>query len=392
MSRRIGILCYPTFGGSGIIATEIGVQLAQRGHTVHFVSTDVPRRLGSDLDNVFFHQVTAANYPVFPHVPYTLALASMLSSVAIHHGLDLIHAHYALPHAAAAWMAREALRSGNGSRSASAGLKIVTTLHGTDVTLIGQDDAYRPIIRHSLLQCDAVTTPSVSLRDDTHASLGLTPEQRPIEVIPNFVDGDVYRPREDDDRPRLCALFGEGRPPVIVHVSNFRPVKQVGQLVEVFAKVLARTDARLLLIGDGPERRPVEARLRELGLWDRARFIGSQSHPETLVRESAVFVLPSRTESFGLAALEAQACGVPVVAYDVGGLPEVVIDGETGFLVPLDDVDAMADRVVTVLSDPDRQKRLGAAARARALDAFRLDARVGEYEALYERVLTPRSR
>ncbi len=377
MTRRIGILCYPTFGGSGIIATEIGVKLAQRGNIVHFVSTDVPRRLGADLDNVFFHQVNAANYAVFPHVPYTLALASTLASVATHQGLDLVHAHYALPHAAAAWMAREAL---------GGELSVVTTLHGTDVTLIGQDDGYRPIIRHSVLQSDAVTTPSRSLRDETYASLGLTPEQRPIQVIPNFVDPAVYRPRDSDERPRLCALFGHPHPPVLVHVSNFRPVKQVEQLVEVFARVLERTDARLLLVGDGPDRRQVEARLLERGLWDRARLVGGQSHPESLVRESAVFVLPSRTESFGLAALEAQACGVPVVAYDVGGLPEVIDDGETGFLVPLDDVDAMADRVSTILTDPRLRSRLGAAARAQAIERFEIEARVSEYEALYQSI------
>jgi len=378
MSLRIGILCYPTFGGSGIIATEIGVQLARRGHVVHFVSTDVPRRLGTDLDNVFFHQVSAATYPVFPHVPYTLALASTLASVATHHGLDVVHAHYALPHAVAAWMARESL---------GGDMRIVTTLHGTDVTLIGQDDGYRPIIRHSILRCDAVTTPSVSLRDETWRSLGLTPEERPISVIPNFVDPTIYLPTETADCPRLTALFGDAGAPVIVHVSNFRPVKQVDQLVEVFGRVLARTDARLLLVGDGPDRRHVEARLREHGLWDRARLIGNQAHPETLVRESAVFVLPSRTESFGLAALEAQACGVPVVAYAVGGLPEVVVDGETGYLVPPNDVTAMADRVVSILEDRAEQSRLGAAARARAVAHFEIQARVTEYERLYQQLL-----
>jgi len=380
VSLRIGILCYPTFGGSGIIATEIGVQLAHRGHMVHFVSTDVPRRLGTDLDNVFFHQVNAANYPVFPHVPYTLALASTLASVATHNGLDLVHAHYALPHATAAWMARESL---------DRPLPIVTTLHGTDITLIGRDSDYRPILRHSILQCDAVTTPSVSLRDETYRSLDLSPSQRPITVIPNFVDPDTYHPSGTADRPRLTALFGECDAPVVVHVSNFRPVKQVEQIVEVFARVVTRVDARLLLVGDGPDRRHVETSLRERGLWDRSRLIGSQAHPELYVRESAVFVLPSRSESFGLAALEAQACGVPVVAYGVGGLPEVIVDGETGFLVPVDDVGAMADRVVAMLSDDALNRRLGAAARAQAVGRFEIQARVTEYEALYERLLSP---
>ena len=383
MSLRIGILCYPTFGGSGIIATEIGVQLAHRGHVVHFVSTDVPRRLAGNLDNVFFHQVTAANYPVFPHVPYTLALASTLASVATHDGLDLVHAHYALPHAVAAWMARESL-----GRS----LPIVTTLHGTDVTLIGQDDGYRPIIRHSLLQCDAVTTPSQSLRQETVRSLGVSLDERPIQVIPNFVDPLTYRPPETPERPRLAALFGDADVPVIVHVSNFRPVKQVHHVVDVFARVLERTDARLLLVGDGPDRRPVEACLRNRGLWDRARLIGAQSHPETLVREAAAFVLPSRTESFGLAALEAQSCGVPVVAYEVGGLPEVIVDSETGYLVPPDDVDAMADRVTRLLVEPAHQRKLGAAARARAMECFEIQARVSEYEQLYQTLLKRPSR
>lgn len=377
MSLRIGMVCYPGIGGSGIVATEIGLAMARQGHRVHFISTDVPRRLEPCVDNVFFHQVHAADYPVFPQVPYSLSLASTIASVARHDGLDVVHAHYAVPHATAAWMAREI--NGNG-------FKVVTTLHGTDITLVGRDEGYLPITRHSILHSDAVTAPSAYLRDETWSQFGLSAAETPIEVIPNFVDTAAYRPLDDDARPRLTALFGTEDVPVLVHVSNFRPVKNVPLVVEAFARVAAETPARLLLIGDGPERSRVEAMLRERGLSDQARLVGSQEHVESLVREASVFLLPSRLESFGLAALEALASGVPVVASRVGGLPEVIRHGETGWLVPEGDVAAMAHRVLNLLRDPERRLEMGAAARADAAARFPLLPTVARYEALYQRL------
>ncbi len=376
---RIGVTCYASFGGSGIVATEIGLAMARRGHQVHFISNDVPRRLERGVDNVFFHQVRAAEYPVFPQVPYSLALASKMVSVATHQGLDVLHAHYAVPHATAAWMAREV--RGNG-------LKVVTTLHGTDITLVGQDDGYLPITRHSIEQSDAVTAPSAFLRDETFRAFGVSPDRVPLEVIPNFVDTDVYRPLAGPDRPRLRALFGEegAQHPAIVHVSNFRPVKQVDVVVDVFRRVVAERPARLVLIGDGPERPRVEAQLRRCGLFDHARLLGNQEHVAQIIREAAVFVLPSRTESFGLAALEALASGVPVVATRVGGLPEVVRDGDSGYLVPLGDVAAMAVKVGELLDDGPRRMAMGALARRDVEARFRMGPMIDRYEALYRRV------
>lgn len=380
MRLSIGITCHPGLGGSGIVATEVGTALAARGHRVHFVCADVPRRLDLQADNVWFHRVSARDYPVFPQPPHALALASAMVAVARSEALDVLHVHYAVPHAASAWMAREIL--GGGPR-------LITTLHGTDVTLVGPDTDYLSVTRHAVASSDAVTAPSAFLRRAAGDQLGLDLQQVPIEVIPNFVDTDAYRPAEGTARPRLEAMFGPslGDAPVLVHVSNLRPVKRAELVVEAFARVVARRPARLLLIGDGPERGRVQALLRQHGLQDQARLPGSLSQVADVLRECSAFLLPSDSEGFGLAALEALASGVPVVASAVGGLPEVIRDGQTGALVPPGDGPALARATLAILDDPRRRDAMSRAARADVLARFRLAPAVDRYEALYARLL-----
>ena len=371
MSLSIGITCYPTFGGSGVLATQLGMQLAHRGHRVHFICSELPCQLDPALENVWFHRVEARDYPVFPHVPFALALSSAMVDIGRRHGLDLLHVHYAVPHATSAWMAREI----------EPRLKVVTTLHGTDITLVGSDASYLPITRHSILQSDAVTVPSAALARETRERFDL---DTPLEVIPNFVDTDTFRPASEPGTPVLTELFG-GPPgePVLVHVSNFRRVKRVDRVVDVLARV---SGCRLLLVGDGPERPAVERQVDALGLRDRVCFAGT-APVESLLRECAVFVLPSDTESFGLAALEALASGIPVVASDVGGLPEVVQHGQTGFLAPVGDLDTMASQVQRLVDDASLRRELGQAARADVLARFRAQPLVDAYEAVYRQVL-----
>lgn len=372
MSNRIGITCYPTFGGSGVLATRLGMALGERGHQVHFICSEKPQKLDLDAPNVWFHQVHARDYPVFPHVPYALALASKMVAVAQEHGLDLLHVHYAVPHATSAWMAREMEPS----------LKVVTTLHGTDITLVGSDASYLPITRHSILASDAVTVPSKALQRETEERFDLS--GHPIEVVPNFIDTEAFRPSDRDDRPVLTQLLGPTDEPVLVHVSNFRPVKRVDRLIEMLERV---DGCRLVLVGEGPELPKVRALAERKGLAGRVCFAGTVP-VEPLVREASVFLLPSDTESFGLAALEALCSGVPVVASDVGGLPEVVRHGETGLLVPVGDIEAMAGAVRTLLGDEALRRRMGQRAREDVLERFRTGPRVDAYEALYRRVLT----
>jgi N-acetyl-alpha-D-glucosaminyl L-malate synthase BshA len=370
---RIGIVCYPTFGGSGIIATEIGLGMARRGHEVHFVTTGRPARL-EDLPGVHLHPVQPRDYPVFPTVPYSLALASKLVDVTRTHGLDLVHAHYAVPHATAAWMAREVL---------GGDLPLITTLHGTDITLVGSDPTYLPITRHSIAASDRLTSPSRFLADETHARFDLDPTRNPIQVLPNFVDTERFRPGEGD---RLAGLFGEPGP-TLVHVSNFRALKRVDRVVDILDR--QEPSARLLLIGDGPERAGILAQVERRGLTDRVRWLGEVEGFADLLREADVFVLPSETESFGLAALEALASGVPVVASDVGGLPEVVRHGETGFLEA--DVAAMATRVAEILADPDRRHGMRTAAREDVERRFRRDPMIEAYADVYAELTGLRS-
>jgi N-acetyl-alpha-D-glucosaminyl L-malate synthase BshA len=373
---RIGVVCFSTFGGSGVVAAEVATSLARRGHSVHVFSDDVPGRLDPAQPNVAFHKVAPPAYPQLKHSPYTLALTSKIVETSRRERLDVIHAHYALPHAVSAHLAREVLASDAGGRAAAP--KLVTTLHGTDITLVGSDPSFLPLTRFSIVASDAVTTPSAWLARATHETLGV-PDTVDIEIVPNFVDADRFRPAPGE-RPLPEA-------PIVVHVSNFRPVKRVRDVVEVFARVRATRPARLRLVGDGPDRAAVAARVTALGLDADVEFLGERVDLPAVLRDADLFVLPSETESFGLAALEAMACGVPVVASAVGGLPEVIPDGEVGALCPLGDVEAMAAAAIRILGDAELHRRLSRAARRLAESRYRIEPAVDRYLAIYQRVL-----
>ena len=368
MSYAVGITCFPTFGGSGIVATEVGLELARRGHRVHFICAELPFRLDRFVENVFFHEVEARDYPLFDQSPYALALTSKMVEVSNWEKLDLLHVHYAIPHAASAYLARQIL-------GASAP-KLVTTLHGTDITVVGNDRSFLPITRFAIAQFDAVTVPSQFLKRATYENLQL-PETMPIDVIPNFVDTELYTP----------ATERNGELPRIVHNSNFRPLKRVDDVIRVFARVRQHVACELVLIGDGPERSRVEAMVHELGLSRDVTFLGKQLGFVDVLKTARVFLLPSGSESFGLAALEALACGVPVVASRIGGVPEVISDGKTGFLLPMGDVEAMAQAVRRLLEDDRLQLTMAEAARADAVARFPRAPMVTRYEELYRRLL-----
>ncbi|MGQ0507359.1 MAG: N-acetyl-alpha-D-glucosaminyl L-malate synthase BshA [Myxococcaceae bacterium] len=370
---NIGITCFPTFGGSGLIASEIGLALADRGHRVHFIARDLPVRLHEAEGKVRFHEVTESDYPVLAQSSaYPIALASKMIEVAGYEQLDILHVHYAVPHATAAWMACEVM--------GETAPKIITTLHGTDITLVGTDPSHLPITRYSILRSDAVTTPSDYLRRATWDGFDI-PKSFPIEVIFNFVDTVRYSPRRD--RSVLRPLFADLQEPeaVLTHVSNFRPVKRIPDVVEIFADVQKAGPARLILIGDGPERSAAERSIRDRGLSSRVAFLGKRDTFVDLLAASDVFLLPSEQESFGLAALEAMACGVPVIASDIGGIPELV--GDTGLLAPLGDTRQMAAHVRTLLRDREGYAKR---ARDRVLEKFQLAPAIDRYEALYRRV------
>ena len=364
---RIGITCYPTYGGSGIVATELGLELAHRGHEVHFVTYANPIRLGSGSPRIRYHEVEVSTYPLFQYPPYCLALASRMADVARTYHLDLIHVHYAIPHSISALLARQML-------AAERYLPFITTLHGTDMTLVGLDPTYYPITKFSIEQSDGVTGISEYLREHTASYFGVT---RPIRVIHNFVNCSIYRPAPE-------------RPPraekVLVHVSNFRPVKRVLDCVRVLGEVRKHVPARLVMAGDGPDRGPAERLAAELGLSDYISFPGKQDHIEKLLPHMDALLLPSEMESFGLAALEAMACGVPPVATRVGGVPELVTHGVDGFLEAPGDVAAQAARVVELLSDDGVHQRMSAAARHTAETRFSTQLIIPQYERLYEEV------
>ncbi len=369
---KIGIVCYPTYGGSGVVATELGVALADREHEVHIFSTGRPFRLPDFHDRIIFHEVPVVHYPLFEHTPYTLTLASTLYEAYELHGLDLIHAHYAIPHAAAAYMAKQ---------MANSKLPFVTTLHGTDITLVGSHPAYAPVVKFTIDQSDAVTAVSQSLANDTRRRFGVT---REIEVIPNFVNGEVFKREACRIRRTLFAPDGE---PLIVHMSNFRPVKRVVDLVKAFIKVRQKMPCRMLLVGDGPERWPAEMAARDGGVLSDVVFLGKQPAIVDLLALADVYVLPSEDESFGLSVLEAMACEVPVVATRVGGIPEVVADGESGYLVEVGDTDQMAERILQLISNRALGRKMGRAGRERALTLFPEEKIVSRYESLYRQVI-----
>lgn len=366
---RIGISCYSTFGGSGVVATEVGKALAARGHEVHLLSPAVPPRLLGFEDRVTFHEVTASPYPLFEAEPFSIALASKMADVASHHGLEIMHAHYAIPHASAALLARMAL---------DGKLKVVTTLHGTDITVVGSDASYLPMVKLAIRASDAVTAVSQYLKDETYRTFQV---DRPIEVIPNFI-----APFQGE-RPNCRSWLAPCASPILVHISNFRPVKRVMDVMKTFELVRAQHPARLVMVGDGPDRAEAETYARERGFADAVRFTGKQLDIDTVLACSDVFLLPSATESFGLAALEAMAHKVPVIASRVGGLPEVVRHGVDGYLESLGDVQAMAEDVLTMLRDPRLRRAMGESAQERALTTFAEGPVIDQYEALYEQAL-----
>jgi N-acetyl-alpha-D-glucosaminyl L-malate synthase BshA len=367
---KIGLTCYPTYGGSGAVATELGIALAARGHEVHFISYEHPFRLPHFLPRVYFHEVSIGTYPLFEYPPYDLALAVRMHDVVLAHELDLLHVHYAIPHATSAWIAKEMLRE-QGRR-----LPVVTTLHGTDITIVGQDQSYRAITHFSIERSDRITAVSEWLRTETISTFAC---ECPVEVIPNFVDPDVF------DRARygeaLRSELGGGRP-VLMHISNFRPVKRVCDVVRIFARVRATRSCVLVMVGDGPDRHAAEEEARRLGVAADVRFLGKIDSVAPLLAAADVYVFPSESESFGLSALEALASGVPVVAARVGGVPEVVRDGVTGALLPLGDLDGMAAAVARFL-DPAVWPAASAAAAADARARFATADVVARYEALY---------
>jgi N-acetyl-alpha-D-glucosaminyl L-malate synthase BshA len=372
---KIGITCYPTYGGSGVVATELGKNLAERGHEIHFISSSLPFRLSHVAGNIFFHEVNVQSYPLFESPPYTLSLTSKMVDIAKHAGLDLLHVHYAIPHATSAVMARQILEDEGHT------LPVVTTLHGTDITLIGQDPSFAPVVTWSINQSDGVTAVSDYLRQETYDHFGVT---NGIEVILNFIDTDRFHRQDKEHFKQALCPNGEK---VIVHVSNFREVKNTKQVVDIFHRVQnGQSDVKLLLVGDGPERVPTERKARDLGVYDDIRFLGKQDPIEEILSIADIFLMPSQTETFGLAALEAMACRVPTVVSDVGGLPELVEDGETGFLCPVGDVDAFTDRTRALLNDEELHDRMAEAARARAVETFDIDRVVPMYERYYEEV------
>jgi N-acetyl-alpha-D-glucosaminyl L-malate synthase BshA len=373
---RIGIACYPTYGGSGAVATELGLQLAERGHEVHFISYAQPFRLTTFHDGVYFHEVEVPHYPLFEYPPYSLALAVQVGEVARRHELDLLHAHYAIPHAAAGWLAVQMLRE------EGLDLKVVTTLHGTDITLVGQDPSFWSITKFSVERSDGVTAVSEWLRDQTYEAFRC--RRAEIRVIPNFVDPAVFDRERWDCHARALAPGGEK---IVMHISNFRKVKRVGDVVRAFAGIREEVEARLVLVGDGPERAHASEEVRRLGLEDDVVFLGKLESVAELLSCADLFLLPSEQESFGLVALEALASGVPVVGTDGSGISEVVDDGETGALHPVGDVAGMAASGIRILRDPGVWKRMSDAGRERAVERFRADRVVPMYEAFYAEVM-----
>ena len=372
---NIGIVCYASVGGSGVVASELARCLADRGHRTHVISSDTPFRLRESDSGVRFHRVETPGYPLFREPQYLLALANRLVQVAHTHRLDIIHAHYAIPHAAAAYLARQILAGGGHVP------RTITTLHGTDVTILGADPSYRETVAFCIDQSDAVTAVSTSLRDDTRRQM---PVKSDIVVIPNFLDCAFHRRMPV---PALRARFSAPDEKLVIHISNLRPVKQVDSVVRVFARIRAHVPARLLIVGEGPELGRAEQLINELGVAAHVELVGEAQDVTGLLSVSDLFLLPSLQESFGLSALEAMACGVPVVASNVGGLPEVVIDGVTGFLHPPSEVEQMAESAIRILSDPALHARMAADGVRLATERFSAGRIVPQYEALYERAL-----
>lgn len=373
---RVGIVCYPTFGGSGVLATELGKALANKGHEVHFISYNQPARLDFFSENVFYHEVNIAKYPLFEYAPYETALAGKMVDIVQSAHLDVLHVHYAIPHASAALLAKQIL--------AQKGIHIpvVTTLHGTDITLVGREVTYEHVVSWSINQSDAVTAVSNKLKEETLQHFDIN---RPIDVIPNFIDFNRFNKKPREHFKQMIAPNGEK---IIIHTSNFRKVKRVEDVVAIFSRIIKEIPAKLLLIGDGPERSHIEKVCREHNTCDWVTFLGKQEAIEEILSIGDLFVLPSESESFGLAALEAMACEVPVISTNTGGIPEVNVHGITGFLSNVGDVDSMAQHAITLLTDPEMLKTFRKNALLQAHN-FDLKTILLQYEAVYERVVNP---
>ncbi len=371
---KIGIVCYPTFGGSGVVATELGLGLADRGHDVHFITYKRPVRLTSFHANVYFHEVTSMEYPLFEYAPYETSLAGKLVDVIRFEKLDILHVHYAIPHAAVAFMTKQILKS------LGINIPIVTTLHGTDITLVGADASFASVVQFSINESDGVTAVSEQLRQETLNAFKITTD---IQVIYNFIDFNRFRKINKDHFRKAIAPEGEK---ILVHISNFRKVKRVQDVINIFAQVAPKINSKLLLIGDGPERSYMEELCRSYSLCGEIRFLGKQEAVEELLAIADLFILPSENESFGLAALEAMACEVPVISSNAGGLPEVNIDGVTGYMCEVGDVDGMAARCIELLSDPEKLSTFGKNAYQQAR-RFDITAILPQYENYYQEII-----
>jgi N-acetyl-alpha-D-glucosaminyl L-malate synthase BshA len=373
---RIGITGYPTYGGSGVVATELGMELAARGHDIHFITSAPPIRMKIDDPHIHFHRAEVVSYPLFDHSPYTLSLATEMLQVFEQEKLDLLHVHYAIPHSVSALLAR--------AMAAPRRLPFITTLHGTDITLVGNNRSFLPITRYSIEQSDGVTSISHYLLRRTLEDFDI---KRPIEVIPNFVNCDLYQRKPN---PKLRAEWAPNGEPILMHLSNFRPVKRILDAIEIFALVREKMPARLVMIGDGPDRAPAEELARKLGVQNDVLFLGQQNEVQEKLSQADLFLLPSRLESFGLAALEAMACETPVIATNVGGLPEVVENGVDGYLVEPGDVKTAGKYAIDLLSRADRGREMGQLARVHARKKFCANDVIPKYEAYYEQVLEQR--
>ena len=370
---RIGIVCYPTFGGSGVLATELGKALADEGHEVHFITYQQPVRLNVFNANIFYHEVRVPTYPLFDYPPYEVALASTMVDVIMNHDLDLLHVHYAIPHASAAYMAKQIVKQKNGRN-----IPVITTLHGTDITLVGKDKTYEPVVTFSINESDAITAVSQNLKEETYKSFAINKE---IDVIYNFVDVARFNKKPIDAFRKVIAPKGEK---ILIHASNFRKVKRIHDVVAVFAEVRKAMPAKLLMVGDGPERPAAEEQARELGIEDDVRFLGKQEQMEDILAVSDVFLLPSEYESFGLAALEAMAARAVVISTNAGGLAEINIQGKTGFMGNIGDVAAMSHFAIELLKNDDHLEQMKQAAYEQAC-LFDISKIIPVYEQLYSR-------
>jgi len=377
---KIGITCYPTYGGSGVVGTELGIELAARGHEVHFITYQQPIRLNTEQPRIFFHEVTVSQYPLFEYPPYDLALATRMAEVAELYNLDILHVHYAIPHSVSALLARQMLAAQLNGKARR--LPFVTTLHGTDITIVGADRSYLPVTRYAIEESDGVTAISQYLKQRTLQEFEI---RNPIEVIYNFVNCDIYK--RDLKAAESRAEFAGNDERILVHVSNFRPVKRLCDVIEIFDRVQKKVPSRLLLMGDGPDRSQAEWLVNQKGLREKVDFLGKLDRVYEKLSIADLMLVPSEMESFGLAALEAMACEVPTVATSVGGVPEVIEHGRSGFLAPVGDVEAMAGYAIDILSDDRRLREMGKAARWEAQTRFCSSKIIPEYERFYERVL-----